>query len=113
MKLSVSINLEPLREYVGSAIDSYFASKVPPQVVLQRAKSDLVRTDPNHPALVEEASLRGITVSQLRDMILTAADAADELLINTELERQKAKALVRSATSEQVLKSLLTTYSGS
>lgn len=110
MKLPITLNLEPLRQQVLATIDTFYVAKVPDVSPLRRAKLELAQNEPNHPALIEEAQLRNIAVEKLCMDILSAASTNSDELVSIELERQRAKALVKQATSEHTLLNLLRTY---
>lgn len=101
MKLSSKIDLEPLKRDALARLDAEYA---PLLQALYDEKLKWAKRRGNHPALVAEATMRGITVNELKVQIIQNAARAEEELARIEVERQQHKHHIRSATSEKILR---------
>jgi putative protein kinase ArgK-like GTPase of G3E family len=101
LKLSANINLDPIKQDALARLDAAYA---PLMQTLHAEKLKWAKQDGDHPALVAEAAMRGITVSELKMQIIQNAARAEEELVRIEVERQRQKHHIRNATSEKTLR---------
>lgn len=101
MKLSSKIDLEPLRQNALTQLDAQYA---PLLQVLYSEKLKWAKRKGNHPTLVAEAAMRGITVGELKALIIQNAARANAVLAQIEVDRQASKHHIRNATSEKALR---------
>jgi hypothetical protein len=101
LKLSSKIDLEPQKQAALLQLDTHYAPKLA-EIYAQKLK--WAKQEGDHPALVAEATMRGVTVNELKAMIIQNAARADEELVRIEVERQSLKHHIRNATSEKTLR---------
>jgi chemotaxis regulatin CheY-phosphate phosphatase CheZ len=99
LKLSLGIDLTPFREQAKAAVT---ARLIQPENPIHRLKVEEARKE-SSPLIQEEASLRGMSVEQLRQAILDKAREAEARMIASETRRQRLLAQITAAQSEQEL----------
>lgn len=103
MKLSSQIDLEPLKDLAIERVNLKFFENVQ-KLTFYNAKFEWARAETPPFSLVEEAQLKNISVEDLRNMIISKHNEADNDLMSAEIQRQKDNLSIRGATTEQELK---------
>jgi hypothetical protein len=106
LKLSSKIDLEPLRQSALDAVDQRFFGAIQRghfyDTKLQWAKAEIAPD-----VLISEATIRGLTIDEMRALIINKHSESMNELMLVELQRQKDKASIAFAASEQELKKWL------
>lgn len=104
MKLSLNIDLTAAKEAASNAVDMDILERISRLSIIHSKKVEWARSSDDHPALIQEAILRNISVADLKAMILSKSAETDAMLAALEVERQARKKHIREATSEQELR---------
>ena len=109
MKLSLKIDLEPLRTQVLAQIDRDHEAKAAGTLSTLHASKLVVARQflagqTEHPCLTHEALLKGVSVRTLCQQIVAKDTEASKLVLQLEADRQALKAKVKTMLSEQDLR---------
>ena len=105
MKLSLSIDLEPLRQRAMAEVDAAYAAIQPdPVAAIHAAKADMAAA--RDPRLKAEADARGMSLETLCLLILVKRREVEDELLRLDAERLAVKERIRAAQSEQEIRAL-------